>query len=81
MWFKLKGTLAEILSKARHAGNPAEYTIKYRDADQYPEVSLLDFINKVDEHNEPVEIPIHRIVLVSHNGEVVWQKRGFKEEE
>lgn len=77
---QLKGALEEVLSKARYSDDPSKYTVRYRDKEEFPEVSLVDFINTFDEEGEPIDIPIHRIVLVSHNGEIVWQKQGFEDD-
>lgn len=71
----MKGTLQEVISKARYADDPKLYTVVYRDGKKFPEVPLEEFINAQDGDGEDLEIPIHRITEVKRSGQVVWRKQ------
>ncbi len=59
---KRKGSLKETLSSALHKDDPIFYKIKTE--------SLEDFIAK----EEFSDIPLTRILQITRNGEVVWEK-------
>ena len=70
-----KGTLSEVISKARYSDDIGLYTVVYRDGRRCPEVSLESFIEAKDADGEPVQIPLHRIAEVKRLGKTSWRKR------
>jgi uncharacterized protein (UPF0248 family) len=71
----MKGTLEEIIARARYGDNIKLYTVIYRNMDKYPEVNLDFFINGMsDEYGDDIEIPLHRIQEIRRSGIMVWKK-------
>jgi uncharacterized protein (UPF0248 family) len=67
---KRKGSLKETLSYALHKDDPKLFTVSYRDKDKIKTDSLEDFMTK----EEFSDIPLTRILQITRNGEVVWEK-------
>ena len=67
---KRKGSLKETLSYAMHKDNPKLFSISYRDKDKIKTDLLEDFMTK----EEFADIPLTRILEITRNGNVVWEK-------
>jgi uncharacterized protein (UPF0248 family) len=67
---KRKGSLKETLSYAMHKDNPKLFSVSYRDKDKIKTDPLEDFMTK----EEFSEIPLTRILEITRNGNVVWEK-------
>jgi len=66
-----KGKMEEIFSKALYADNASNYTITYRDFENFKQVKLRDFI--ILSENFQL-IPITRIIKIQKGNEIIYQK-------
>ncbi|MBA3978111.1 MAG: DUF504 domain-containing protein [Nitrosopumilus sp.] len=66
-----KGKIEEIFSKALYADNASNYTITYRDFENFKQVKLRDFI--ILSENFQL-IPITRIIKIQKGNEIIYQK-------
>jgi uncharacterized protein (UPF0248 family) len=66
-----KGKIEEIFSKALYADNASNYTITYRDFENFKQVTLRDFI--ILSENFQL-IPITRIIKIQKGNEILYQK-------
>ena len=67
---KKKGSLKETLSYAMYKDTPKLFSVSYRDKDKIRTDSLEDFMTK----EEFSDIPLTRILEITRNGDVVWEK-------
>jgi uncharacterized protein (UPF0248 family) len=67
---KRKGSLKETLSYAMHKDNPRLFSVSYRDKDKIKTDPLEDFMTK----EELSDIPLTRILQITREGNVVWEK-------
>jgi uncharacterized protein (UPF0248 family) len=65
-----KGSLEETLSYAMHADNPRAFEVEYRDRDVLKTAWLKEFM----EGEEFSEIPVTRIVRITRQKVLVWEK-------
>lgn len=68
-----KGIIEEIFSKALYSDNPLNYTVIYRDFENYKEVNLQEFVS-LSEHFQL--IPITRIIKIQRGNETLYQKHS-----
>ncbi len=66
-----KGKIEEIFSKALYADNASNYTIIYRDFENFKQIKLKDFI--ILSENFQL-IPITRIIKIQKGNEILYQK-------
>jgi hypothetical protein len=66
-----KGKIEEIFSKALYADNPSNYTVIYRDFENFKQVKLTEFIALSENFNL---IPITRILRIQKGKNVLYQK-------
>jgi hypothetical protein len=66
-----KGIIEEIFSKALYADNPLDYTVIYRDFENFKQVNLRDFVI-LSEHFQI--IPVTRITKILKRNEIIYQK-------
>lgn len=69
-----KGSLNETLSYALHSDDPRLYIVSYRDKDLVKKARLSDFATA----EEFSDIPLTRIIEITKNDTLVWEK-GQKE--
>jgi uncharacterized protein (UPF0248 family) len=67
---KRKGSLEETLSYALYRDVPETYAVSYRDRDRIKKATLKSFF----QGEEYSDIPITRIVEITRDGELVWEK-------
>jgi uncharacterized protein (UPF0248 family) len=69
-----KGEIKEWFSRIQFAsGNPKEFSIIFRDFDEYIELSFTEFIKRRQEDS----IPLHRITQIRQNGVPVFTRPNF----
>ncbi len=66
-----KGKIKEIFSKALYADNASNYTVIYRDFENFKQVKLRDFIILSDNFQL---IPITRIIRIQKGSKILYQK-------
>jgi uncharacterized protein (UPF0248 family) len=69
-----KGIIEEIFSKALYADNPLDYTVIYRDFENFKQVNLRDFVI-LSEHFQI--IPVTRITKILKRNEIIYQKYSY----
>ncbi len=67
-----KGLIEEIFSKAIYADDPLNYTVTYRDFEQYKQIDLPEFV--LLSKNFQL-IPITRIIKIQKGQIILYQKR------
>ena len=66
-----KGKIEEIFSKALYADNPSNYTVIYRDFENFKQVKLIEFISLSENFQL---IPITRIIRIQKGKTILYQK-------
>ena len=66
-----KGKIEEIFSKALYSDNPSNYSVVYRDFENFKQVNLRDFITLSENFQL---IPITRIIKIQKGKEILYQK-------
>ncbi|MDQ4073005.1 MAG: DUF504 domain-containing protein [Thermoproteota archaeon] len=66
-----KGIIEEIFSKAQYVDNPTDYTITYRDFENYKEVNMKEFL--LISENLQV-IPVSRITMIRKGNTTLYNK-------
>ena len=68
-----KGKIEEIFSKALYADNHLNYTITYRDFENFKEVNLKEFVTLSENFQL---IPVTRIIKIQRRDETIYQKHS-----
>ncbi|MBA3749338.1 MAG: DUF504 domain-containing protein [Nitrosopumilus sp.] len=68
-----KGKLEEIFSKALYADNPINYTVIYRDFENFKQINLKDFVT-ISENFQL--IPMTRIIKIQKGKKTLYQKHS-----
>ncbi|MEJ7640835.1 MAG: DUF504 domain-containing protein [Candidatus Nitrosocosmicus sp.] len=66
-----KGKIEEIFSKALYADNPSNYSVVYRDFENFKQLNLRDFITLSENFQL---IPITRIIKIQKGKKILYQK-------
>jgi uncharacterized protein (UPF0248 family) len=69
-----KGKIEEIFSKALYADNPLEYTVIYRDFENFKQLNLKDFVLLSENFQL---IPVTRIIKILKGNKVIYQKHAY----
>ena len=71
-----KGQLKEIIQSAIYLKKVSNYSVKYREMDEYVIKPLQEFLDTSDEYAglEDHAIPFHRIIEIYENGKLIFSR-------